>query len=187
MSRSALLLTAFATFGTTSGPVIGQVLDQRQVQTRTFQNPEMEREAVGHVHGIMTEDIFGFTLGSDTEEQGAQILETENDATFGSRDQTYTGINNKIQFTYGVTDYFTASLGLLGGYWNIRNRGPGYSATETGETVPTEYAFPQVNNYRFAGIGGELRLNLLKRRENFVGLTLHAEPAFRLADEVSGE
>jgi hypothetical protein len=44
-----------------------------------------------------------------------------------------------------------------------------------------------VNNYRFAGIGGELRLNLLKRRENFVGLTLHAEPAFRMADEVSGE
>jgi hypothetical protein len=68
MSRSVLLLTAFATFGTTSGPVIAQVLDQRPLQTRTFQNPEMEREAVGHVHGIMTEDIFGFTLGSDTEE-----------------------------------------------------------------------------------------------------------------------
>jgi hypothetical protein len=168
MSRSALLLTAFVTWGTTSGPVIGQVFDQGPGQTRTFQVPEMAREAVGHVHGTNTEDIFGFTLGSDTEEQGAKILETENIASFGSRDQTYTGINNKIQFTYGVTDYFTASLGLLGGYWNIRNRGPGHSATETGETVPTEDAFTQVNNYRFAGIGGELRLNLVKRSENFV-------------------
>ncbi len=44
-----------------------------------------------------------------------------------------------------------------------------------------------MSNYRFAGIGGELRLNLVKPSENFVGLTLHAEPAFRLADEISGE
>lgn len=187
MRLSGSLVIALAAWGWTSGSAVGQVFDQGPVQTRTFRNPEVARAASGEAHGVETEDVFGFTLGSDTEEQGAMVLEAENVTSFGSRNQSYVGINSKIQFTYGVTSYFTASLGLLGGYWGIKNRGPDYSTTNTGEIVPTEYAYPEGSNYRFAGIGGEFRLNLLKRRDNFVGLTLHAEPSFRLADEVTGE
>jgi hypothetical protein len=178
---------AITAWGVMSGSAVAQVFDQGPVETRTFRDPEIARQAAAHAHGVETEDIFGFTLGSDTEAQGAMVLELENVASFGSRDQTYTSINSKLQFTYGVTDRFTASLGLLGGYWYIKNRPPGFSTTDTGEVVPTAYAFPEVNNYRFAGIGGELRLNILKRQENFVGLTLHTEPSYRMADEISGE
>ncbi|MBS0640420.1 MAG: hypothetical protein JSS43_11145 [Proteobacteria bacterium] len=165
----------------------GQVFDQGTIETRSFRNPDTAREAASHGHGIETEDIFGFTLGSDTEQKGALLLELENVAGFGSRDQSYSSVNSKLQVTYGVTDWFSASLGILGGYYYIKDRPPGFSVTDTGATVPTDYLYPQINNYRFAGIGGELRLNLLKRQDNVVGVTLHAEPSFRMADEVSGE
>lgn len=144
------------------------IFDQGPVQTRDFRNPVLAREAA---HGAETESLFGFTPGSDTDSAGSRAVAIESISGFGRRDGSYAAIGGKLEFSYGLTDDLSVSLGLLGGWRNIRG--------VTG--------YGNIDALRFDGVGTELRWRILKRGDSPVGLTLHIEPSWRGQDEASGE
>jgi hypothetical protein len=124
----------------------------------------------GHVHGLETENLFGFTLGSDTEHKGAKGIAIEIVGRIGKRDGSYAGIGKKLEFAYGLTDRVSVGVGLFA----IRQRINGVTD------------FDDVNTLAFNGVGGEIRWNLLKRGLSPVGVTLHFEPSLQTHDELSG-
>jgi hypothetical protein len=143
------------------------VFEQGPVQTRDYRNPVLAREAA---HPTETESLFGFTLGSDTDEAGSKSIAIESVGSFGKRGGRYSGYGSKLEFAYGLRDDLSVSLGLLGGWRDIRGVA-GLSDT---------------NAVRFDGLGTELRWRILKRQDYPVGLTLHIEPSWRAQDETSG-
>lgn len=166
-----------------------QKFGQEHVETRDFRNPEVKRAAesrpagghaghnhgAGKAHGIETENLFGFTLGSDTEHAGAKGLALENVARFGKRASSYFGLGQKLEFAYGITNDFSASLALLGDHHRIKEK-PAYAGTV--ENVKSRYLFN--------GFGGEIRYRLMDRQKAPFGLTLHLEPSIARSDELSG-
>jgi hypothetical protein len=124
----------------------------------------------GHVHGLETENLFGFTLGSDTEHKGAKAIALEIVGRFGKGDGRYAGIGKKLEFAYGLTDNVSAGVGLFA----INQRVIGVTG------------FDDVNTFAFNGVGGELRWRLLKRGPSPVGVTLHFEPSIQSHDELTG-
>ncbi|MCX7382126.1 MAG: hypothetical protein NT133_12050 [Alphaproteobacteria bacterium] len=147
----------------------GSVFDQGVVETREFRNPVLARAALAE--GVETESLFGFVLGSDVDAAGSRGVALETVLGVGRRGGAYRAAGSKLEFSYGMTDSVSVSLGLLGGWRGIRNV-PGLS---------------DANAVRFDGVGTELRWRLLDREAAPVGLTLHIEPSVRFHDEVSGE
>ncbi len=127
--------------------------------------------AAANAHPVESENLFGFTLGSDIDEPGTIGLAVESVSAFGRRSGTYATDNAKLELSFAPVHNLSLSVSLLGGAWNIRNN----------PDLPDIYAM------RFRGLGGEIRLRLLERDIHGVGVTLHAEPSITLADEVSGE
>ena len=128
-------------------------------------------EGHGHAHGVETESLFGFTLGSDIDSEGTTGIALETMAGFGRRDGRYNAANTKLEFSWAAAKNLSVSGSLLGGYWNIANN-------------PN---LPDTNAMRFRGIGGEVRFRFMDRKEGPFGLTLHMEPSMTMADEVTGE
>ena len=125
-----------------------------------------------HKHGFETENLFGFTLGSDTDDAGVKTVAFETVARFGKRGGSYTGIGQKLEFGFGVTDNFNLSFSALGDYHRVRN-------------VPD---LDDVRGrYAFNGFGGEVRWRFLDRKHAPFGMTLQLEPSVSRIDEVSGQ
>jgi hypothetical protein len=124
----------------------------------------------GHDHGVETENLFGFTLGSGTEERGKKGVALEALGRFGKSAGAYTGISQKLEFAYGVTDDVSVSLGLLGDFHRVRG-------------VPD---LPNIRGWNVNGMGGELRWRLLRRGPDAFGVTLHLEPSWQRVDELTG-
>lgn len=163
-SRTGMLV-AIAVLPTT---VMAATFDQGEVVTRSFRNPALEQ---AQSHPVETENLFGFTLGSDIDEEGTTGVAIESVAGFGRREGKYAAGNYKLEFSRALTSNFSASVSLLGGAWNIRNN----------PDLPDTYAM------RFRGLGGEVRWRLVERGPERFGVTLHLEPSVTMADEVSGE
>lgn len=159
-----MLCAAFAV-----APAYAQIFQQGPVETREYRNPNLAPPA--HAHGIETENMFGFTLGSDTDGAGSKTIALETIGRFSYRRGQYSAFGTKLEFANGVTDNIAASFSLLGGYRVIRN-------------VPD---LTNINSSRFDGVGMEFRWRLLNRETSPIGLTLHVEPALRMADEISGQ
>jgi len=119
---------------------------------------------------IESENLFGVTVGSDTEEAGATGVGIETVARFGKRDGRYTGIGKKLEFSYGLTDSISVAFGLLADYHRI-----------IGVT-----GFTDTRALRFNGIGGELRWRVIERRPGSFGLTLRLEPSRQRVEESTG-
>ena len=119
---------------------------------------------------IETENLFGFTVGSDTERAGAKGAALETVARFGKREGQYGAIGKKLEFGYGITDDLSASLGLLGSYHHVAS-------------VP---GLEDVRSGGFNGVGAELRWRLLRRGPSSFGMTLHLEPGWQTHDELTG-
>lgn len=124
----------------------------------------------GHDHGVETENLFGFVLGSDVEPRGARSVAMETIGRFGKRGGAYNALGGKIEFAYGVTDNISVAGAVLGAYYNVND-------------VP---GFTNVTRMRLNGLGGEVRWRLLNRETNGVGLTLHVEPVWATSDELTG-
>jgi hypothetical protein len=152
-----------------ASPSAAQIFEQGPVEIREFRNPNLAPPLAAH--GIETENMFGFTLGSDTDEAGSFGVALESVTRFSRRAGAYTAMGSKLEFAYGLTDNLSVSASLLAGYRAISNADD----------------FANTRRFRFDGIGGEIRWRILPRGPSPVGVTLHLEPAFRLADEVSGE
>ena len=121
-------------------------------------------------HGLETENLFGFTLGSDTEHAGARGVASETVGRFGKRDGSYSAIGKKLEFAYGVTDDISVALGLFAAYHRIHRVS----------------GFDDVNAFNFNGVGGEVRWRLARRGPGGLGVTLHVEPSVQLVDELTG-
>ena len=145
------------------------VFDQGPVEPRDFRNPVLARIALSE--GVETESLFGFTLGSDVDGAGSRGVAIETIIGQGRRDGRYSAVNSKLELSYGASDTISVSLGLLGGWRDIR-----------GVTGMTD-----TNTVRFDGVGTELRWRFLDRKTSPVGLTLHIEPTYRIHDEATGE
>jgi hypothetical protein len=145
-----------------------QIFEQGPVGVRPLRNPAME---AGQAHDVNSENLFGFTLGSDIDEPGSSGLALETVGAFGRRDGRYAAGNAKLELSHAPLPNFAVSLSLLGGAWNIKGNA----------TLPDTYA------WRFRGIGGELRWRLLERGPERFGMTLHLEPSATMADEEAGQ
>ncbi len=162
--RAGLLAVALCV----PGVGYAQTFDQGRVETRAPRNPTL---ATAHDHPLESESLFGFTLGSDIDHEGAIGIAVETVIGTGRRDGRYTAANTKLELSWAAAKNLSVSGSLLGGYWNIANNP----------------ALPDTNAMRFRGLGGEVRWRWLDRSERGVGLTLHLEPSIAIADEVTGE
>ena len=136
----------------------------------TSQTGHRDHPGGHHGHGIETENLFGFTLGSDTEHAGAKGVAIETIARFGKRTGSYTGVGSKLELAYGITDNVSAALALFASHHNVANvRG-----------------FDDVKGGGFNGLGGELRWRLVPRTPSGFGVTLHLEPGWQTHDELTG-
>jgi hypothetical protein len=162
------------------GTANSQTFGQEKVETRAYRVPQplAEEHSHGdqhrHDHGLETENLYGFTLGSDVEPAGTQSVAVESIIGWGKPLLNYTAVGAKIEYAYGLTDSVSVALSLLGAYHNIRNK-MDYTVTENVGPIA-----------RFNGIGGEVRWNILNRKQNPFGVTLHIEPVIALSDELTG-
>lgn len=123
------------------------------------------------VEGIETENIFGYTLGTDTGEKGEKELTFTLDGRLGKGGQRYNALAGEAEFEYAVTDDLKLSLGAALNSFDI-SRVPGLDDTNGG------------------GIGGaffEVKYRFLDYRTAPFGLSLSIEPEWARYDEVSGE
>lgn len=121
-------------------------------------------------HGVETESLFGFVLGSDVEPAGARSVAMEAIGRFGKRAGSYGALGGKVEFAYGVTDNLSVAGAILGAWYDVKN-------------VPD---FDNISRARLNGVGGEVRWRLLDRATHGVGLTLHVEPVWATSDELTG-
>ncbi|MBX9759080.1 MAG: hypothetical protein K2Y29_09920 [Beijerinckiaceae bacterium] len=124
----------------------------------------------GREHGVETENLFGFVLGSDVEPKGTRSIAMETIGRFGKRSGAYNALGGKVEFAYGVTDSLSVAGAVLGAYYHVND-------------VP---GFTNITRMRLNGLGGEVRWRLLNRETNGVGLTLHVEPVWATSDELTG-
>lgn len=128
-------------------------------------------EAKGQEEGPDTEDLFGFTVGTDVLEKGHYEVSSEVESSFGKRFGRYRVHALKDTFTFAPFDGFSIELGATGNSFSIRN-------------------VPGLDNRSFTGFGSlsaEFKWQLLKRDPSPFGLTLLAEPSFGFLDESTGE
>lgn len=121
-------------------------------------------------HTLENENLFGFTLGSDIDHEGARGIAVETMGGFGRREGRYGALNSKLEFSWAATRNLSVAGSLLAGYWNIRGNS----------------TLPDTNAMRFRGVGGEIRWRWLDRATSPIGLTLHIEPSVAIADEADG-
>ncbi len=187
---AALVLSA-ALFMTAQAQEAEPAFGQEAVELRAFRNGDVEaaaneRQSVSthshshahggaHDHGVESEIIFGFTLGSDTHPSGESKVAFETVGRLGKRSSHYVGIGQKLELAHAFTHDLSASVSLLSDYHKVHARS-GYEADVE----------PVTARFMFNGFGGELRYRLLNRATSPFGLTLHVEPVVAVSDELSG-
>jgi hypothetical protein len=149
-------------------PLFAATFDQGAVTTRPYRNQEL---AAAQAHPVETENLFGFTLGSDVDEAGTFGIALESIGAFGKNEGRYRAATSKLELSYAPVNNLSVSLSLLGGAWDINNN----------PDLPNTYA------WRFRGIGGEMRWRLLERGPERFGVTLHVEPSIAMFDEAAGQ
>jgi hypothetical protein len=149
-------------------PLFASTFDQGPVATRPYRNQAL---ATAQPHPVETENLFGFTFGSDVDEAGTFGVALESVGAFGRREGRYRAAMSKLEFSYAPVDNLSVSLNLLAGAWDVDNS----------PDLPHTYA------WRFRGIGGEMRWRLLERGPERFGVTLHVEPSMAMFDEAAGQ
>lgn len=121
--------------------------------------------------GIETENIFGYTLGTDTGEKGEKEITFTLDGRLGKFAGNYTGYAGEAEFEYSITDNLKISLGGAFSGVNINN-------------------VPGFDNYAGGGFAGaffEVKYRFLDHRTAPFGLSLSIEPEWAQRDELTGE
>lgn len=149
-------------------PAAAQLFNQGQVEPRAHRSAAMAAQAG---HGIESENLFGFTLGSDIDGPGSRSVAVEVAGRLGARSGRYAAFGTKLEFAYGATGQLAVAGSVLGG-WRTSANVPGQA---------------DLNALAFDGVGGELRWRFLERGVAPVGVTLHIEPSLRVTDERTGE
>ncbi|MDQ4060622.1 MAG: hypothetical protein M3145_05870, partial [Pseudomonadota bacterium] len=144
---------------------------------------------------IETENIFGFTEGSDTVKAGEKELANDLRGRFGKRHAvriieqeaeheddpppppiivaprgSYVAFNNVTELEYGITDNLRFALGVASAYYYVRNI----------------FELENRNNGGFDGLSTEFKWRLLERGPSPIGLAIAVEPEWRRFEETSG-
>lgn len=123
---------------------------------------------------IETENLFGFTEGSDIGQPGEKEVEWETQVAAGKRDGRYFTGEHHLAAAYNPTDRLYLELGLGGVSTDIKN-----------VTSPEPF-----DNKRFTGlssVSAELKYLILNRGpESPIGLTLAVEPEYAWIDDGDG-
>ena len=120
---------------------------------------------------VNSEEIFGFTQGSDIGEKGELELETEATAAIGKRFGTYFATAQGTQLKYTITDSFGVRPGFFFTTHDIRHV-PGFEDRQQAE---------------FGGAFVEIRYRFLNRETAPFGLTFTFEPGWNRVDELTGD
>ena len=160
----------------TAGALLCATVAGAAVAAETFAHaPAAQRGPApggGEDHGIATENLFGFTRGSDQGEAGEMGMAFETLGRFGKRLGTYRALGQKLEAGVAVTNDLGVAVSVLGACHRVRNI-PGF------DDVPGRCGFN--------GLGGELRLRFLDRSHGPFGMTLQIEPSVARFDEGSGQ
>jgi hypothetical protein len=115
-----------------------------------------------------SEDVFGFTQGSDIAKAGEVGLSFELGGAFGRRDVTFRTLDLKSQIGFGLTDWLAVGPAIT-----LGNR------RFVDDSVPVS-----VNRTEVIGASLEIRMRMLDRRTAPVGLTLTVEPGYGRIDDI---
>lgn len=121
--------------------------------------------------GIETENIFGFTLGTDTGEKGEKEVSFTVNGNLGKLSGHYGAYSGEAEFEYAITDNLKFAIGGALAGFDISG-------------------VPSLDNTRTSGLGGaffELKYRFLDHRTSPIGLSLTIEPEWARLDETSGE
>lgn len=123
------------------------------------------------IESIETENIFGYTLGTDTGEKGEKEFSFTLDGRFGKFAGNYAAYLGEAEFEYALTDNLKVAVGAALAGFDI-SRVPG---------------FDNVSGGGFGGAFFEVKYRFLDRRTAPFGLSLSIEPEWARIDEASGE
>jgi hypothetical protein len=122
-------------------------------------------------HELETEDLFGFTEGTDFGEEGEHSVEFENTGAFGKRGGHYSAIEQEVEAEGVPTQYFGYEI----------------SAHATDHQIKNVDGLGDLSGVNFSGLSTELRYLVIGRGPGSpIGLTLVAEPEWERIDGESG-
>jgi hypothetical protein len=126
----------------------------------------------GEDEGPDTEDMFGFTVGTDVIEPGRLEVSGEAVSRLGKRLGRYQADAFRSTVTFAPIEGLSIEPGVIGHHFSIRNVSGLDNRSFTG----------------FGGVSAEIKWRILKRGDpSPFGLTLLAQPRMGLLDESSGE
>jgi hypothetical protein len=123
------------------------------------------------------EPLFGFAYTTDLLPKGAMEVEQWESWRHQKNSGSYDQIENRTEFSYGVTDRLQASLYLNYNWTQAYHNGP-FGAT----TPPEQFADHSVgpddhfNKTRYVGASGELIYRILSPYTDPIGLAIYTEP-----------
>lgn len=125
---------------------------------------------------IDSENIFGFTEGSDVNDRGEQEIEANVVGAFGrQRDEGgpshYSAWETEIEYQYGLTRNLTVSLGASFAYHDIRNI----------------EELDDLSGSVFNGLSAEFKYRFLSWEHAPFGLAVSVEPEWSRYEDDSGE
>jgi hypothetical protein len=124
----------------------------------------------GHAH-LETENMFGFTTGSDVGHVGETHLALDSIWRLGKRDGSYMAWSKKLEAGITPLPNFHFAVGASTAYHRI-----------SGVT-----GLDDRRQYEFDGVSAEFKYRLLDRATAPIGMTLIFEPHVARFEEVSGE
>ncbi len=119
---------------------------------------------------VDTEDVFGFTEGSDIGEAGDLELEADSIGRFGKRDGSYNALSTTFEAKYTAIENFRITP----------------SATITSFDIAGVTGIGDRIEGAFQGLAVDLRFRLLRREWAPFGLTFSVEPHWGRRDGTSG-
>jgi hypothetical protein len=122
-------------------------------------------------HGIETEHLFGFTIGSDVGHTGEREAFVDITGGFGKRDGYYSALSKKFEVGITPVENFHVAVGTSASYHAIS----GVTGLEN------------VNRLTLESVSLDMRYRFLDRSKAPFGLTFVVEPHLSRVEEVSGE
>lgn len=135
-----------------------------------------DNDAAGEAYEIDSENIFGFTEGSDVNDRGESEVELNVVGAFG-RDREdlgsshYSAWETELEYEYGLTRNLTVSVGASFGYHDIQNIAELDNRSSGG----------------FNGLSGEVKYRFLSWEHAPFGLAVSIEPEWSRYEDDSGE
>jgi hypothetical protein len=132
--------------------------------------PAKEAEAAQE-DGQNSEDIFGFTTGTDLGEKGEGSLGFEGVGRLGKRDGNYSVLMGSLGYTYVPVDGLRLGVGVNGNSYRIRNVTDLDDRTRSG----------------LDGASFELKYRVRERNQLSPGISVSVAPSFGRFDSTTGE